>query len=169
MTVKTGEKELLEDGGTRHPPCVSEAAEKQAFLCLIPKKPESEWQKVDYIMEFSQWLYHKQFPLEDVVFHLKWAVDILLQMQQDRGTPEPAGEGGQGRGSPGGGAAGRGGAGAVPAPRGAGRDRAWGRGLGQFPWGWGRAHSKDERSRKPANLNCGHSLMNLDLAEKSGL
>ena len=67
---------------------------------MIPKKPESEWQKVDYIMEFSQWLYHKQFPLEDVVFHLKWAVDILLQMQQDRGTPEPAGEGGQGRKSP---------------------------------------------------------------------
>uniref|UniRef100_A0A8D0Q223 Cilia and flagella associated protein 46 n=1 Tax=Sus scrofa TaxID=9823 RepID=A0A8D0Q223_PIG len=56
------------------------------------QKPESEWQKVDYIMEFSQWLYHKQFPLEDVVFHLKWAVDILLQMQQDRGTPEPAEE-----------------------------------------------------------------------------
>ncbi|XP_047615394.1 cilia- and flagella-associated protein 46 isoform X9 [Phacochoerus africanus] len=56
------------------------------------QKPESEWQKFDYIMEFSQWLYHKQFPLEDVIFHLQWAVDILLQMQQDRGTPEPAEE-----------------------------------------------------------------------------
>lgn len=101
---------------------------------MIPKKPESEWQKVDYIMEFSQWLYHKQFPLEDVVFHLKWAVDILLQMQQDRGTPEPAGEGGQGRGSPGGGAAGRGGAGAVLAPpggRGGAGPRAVPLGLGQ--------------------------------------
>ncbi|XP_036685221.1 cilia- and flagella-associated protein 46 isoform X2 [Balaenoptera musculus] len=56
------------------------------------QKPESEWQKVDYIMEFSEWLYHKQFPLEDVIFHLKWAIDILLRMQPDRGSPEPAEE-----------------------------------------------------------------------------
>ncbi|XP_010857855.1 PREDICTED: protein CFAP46, partial [Bison bison bison] len=57
------------------------------------QKPESEWQKVDYIMEFSEWLYYKQFPLEDVIFHLKWAIDILLRMQPVGGVPEPAGVG----------------------------------------------------------------------------
>ncbi|XP_059947631.1 cilia- and flagella-associated protein 46 [Mesoplodon densirostris] len=60
------------------------------------QKPESEWQKVDCIMEFSEWLYHKQFPLEDVIFHLEWAIDILLRMQPDRGSPEPAGAGATG-------------------------------------------------------------------------
>ncbi|DAA14637.1 TPA: TPR repeat-containing protein C10orf93-like [Bos taurus] len=55
------------------------------------QKPESEWQKVDYIVEFSEWLYYKQFPLEDVIFHLKWAIDILLRMQPVGGVPEPAG------------------------------------------------------------------------------
>lgn len=60
------------------------------FLC--PQKPESEWQKVDYIMEFSEWLYRRHFPIEDVTFHLNWAIDILLGMQPSRGTAEPAGE-----------------------------------------------------------------------------
>nr|XP_020735663.1 cilia- and flagella-associated protein 46 [Odocoileus virginianus texanus] len=55
------------------------------------QKPESEWQKVDSIMEFSEFLYYKQFPLEDVVFHLKWAIDILLRMQPVGSIPEPAG------------------------------------------------------------------------------
>ena len=61
-------------------------------LFFIPKKPESEWQKVEYIMEFSEWLYYKQFPMEDVTFHLKWAIDILLMMTSARDTPEPAGD-----------------------------------------------------------------------------
>ncbi|XP_057591801.1 cilia- and flagella-associated protein 46 [Hippopotamus amphibius kiboko] len=60
------------------------------------QKPESEWQKVDYIIEFSEWLYHRQFPLEDVTFHLKWAISILLKMRPDRGSPEPAGAGAAG-------------------------------------------------------------------------
>uniref|UniRef100_G1LVL0 Cilia- and flagella-associated protein 46 n=2 Tax=Ailuropoda melanoleuca TaxID=9646 RepID=G1LVL0_AILME len=58
------------------------------------QKPESEWQKVEYIMEFSEWLYYKQFPMEDVTFHLKWAIDILLLMTPASDTPELAGEGG---------------------------------------------------------------------------
>lgn len=62
------------------------------LFCLIPKKPESAWHKVDYIMEFSEWLYYQQFPIEDVTFHLNWAIDILLGMKPSRDTPEPAGE-----------------------------------------------------------------------------
>ncbi|KAM8780319.1 LOW QUALITY PROTEIN: cilia- and flagella-associated protein 46 [Rhynchonycteris naso] len=56
------------------------------------QKPESEWQKVGYIMEFSEWLYHQQFPMDDVVFHLNWAIDILLGMNPAKDTEEPAGE-----------------------------------------------------------------------------
>lgn len=65
-----------------------------------PQKPESEWQKVDYIMEFSEWLYHRQFPIEDVAFHLNWAIDILLRMKAAGGTPEPAGEATRGKHHP---------------------------------------------------------------------
>lgn len=72
---------------------VGVAAACSSLLCFIPKKPESEWQKVDSIMEFSEFLYYKQFPLEDVVFHLKWAIDILLRMQPVGSIPEPAGVG----------------------------------------------------------------------------
>lgn len=72
------------------------AAARSSLFCWIPKKPESQWQKVDYIMEFSEWLYYRQFPLEDVVFHLKWAIDILLRMHPVGRVPEPAGVGAAG-------------------------------------------------------------------------
>ncbi|XP_073934125.1 cilia- and flagella-associated protein 46 isoform X3 [Castor canadensis] len=45
------------------------------------QKPESDWQKVDYILEFSEWLYYKQFPLDDVICHITWAAEILLAMK----------------------------------------------------------------------------------------
>nr|XP_024202467.2 cilia- and flagella-associated protein 46 isoform X2 [Pan troglodytes] len=53
------------------------------------QKPETEWQKVEYLMEFGQWLHHRHFPLEDVVFHLRWAVEILLAMKSPGDVPEP--------------------------------------------------------------------------------
>ncbi|XP_065377728.1 cilia- and flagella-associated protein 46 isoform X1 [Macaca fascicularis] len=52
------------------------------------QKPETEWQKVEYLMEFGQWLHHRHFPLEDVVFHLRWAVEILLAMKLPSDAPE---------------------------------------------------------------------------------
>uniref|UniRef100_A0A8C6QI67 Cilia and flagella associated protein 46 n=1 Tax=Nannospalax galili TaxID=1026970 RepID=A0A8C6QI67_NANGA len=52
------------------------------------QKPESNWQKVDYIVEFSQWMYCRQFPLEDVVAHLEWAIEILLSMKPVEAIPE---------------------------------------------------------------------------------
>uniref|UniRef100_A0A2K6L4M5 Cilia and flagella associated protein 46 n=1 Tax=Rhinopithecus bieti TaxID=61621 RepID=A0A2K6L4M5_RHIBE len=52
------------------------------------QKPETEWQKVEYLMEFGQWLHHRHFPLEDVVFHLHWAVEILLAMKPPSDAPE---------------------------------------------------------------------------------
>ncbi|XP_012516129.1 PREDICTED: cilia- and flagella-associated protein 46 [Propithecus coquereli] len=53
------------------------------------QKPQSAWQKVDCVLEFSEWLYHRQFPLEDVVFHLRWAIGILLAMRPPQAAPEP--------------------------------------------------------------------------------
>ncbi|XP_052617131.1 cilia- and flagella-associated protein 46 isoform X5 [Peromyscus californicus insignis] len=52
------------------------------------QKPESNWQKVDYIVEFSEWLYYKQFPMEEVVAHLEWAIEILLSMKPTEDAPE---------------------------------------------------------------------------------
>ncbi|EDL17863.1 mCG128871, isoform CRA_b [Mus musculus] len=59
------------------------------------QKPENNWQKVDYIMEFSEWMYYKQFPLDDVFDHLDWAIEILLSMKpnEDALEPEPKKEG----------------------------------------------------------------------------
>ncbi|XP_035317165.1 cilia- and flagella-associated protein 46 isoform X1 [Cricetulus griseus] len=53
------------------------------------QKPESNWQKVDYIIEFSQWMYYNQFPMEEVIFHLDWAIEILLSMKPTEDSPEP--------------------------------------------------------------------------------
>ncbi|XP_032047141.1 cilia- and flagella-associated protein 46 [Aythya fuligula] len=45
------------------------------------QKQENEWQKVDYLMEFAEWLYCNQFPLNDVIKPLDWAVGLLLHMK----------------------------------------------------------------------------------------
>ncbi|KAK2519495.1 Cfap46 [Columba guinea] len=45
------------------------------------QKQENEWQKVDYLMEFAEWLYCNQFPLHDVIKPLDWVVDLLLHME----------------------------------------------------------------------------------------
>ncbi|KAM9197443.1 cilia- and flagella-associated protein 46 [Dugong dugon] len=56
------------------------------------QKPESAWQKVDYILELGEWLYYQQCPLEDVLFHLTWAIEILLAMQHPRRADQPGEE-----------------------------------------------------------------------------
>ncbi|CAN8215744.1 unnamed protein product [Coccothraustes coccothraustes] len=45
------------------------------------QKPEDEWQRVDYLMEFAECLYCNQFPLNDAIKPLQWAVDLLLCMR----------------------------------------------------------------------------------------
>ncbi|NXX47739.1 CFA46 protein, partial [Tricholaema leucomelas] len=45
------------------------------------QKQENVWQKVDYLLEFAQWLYCSQFPLSDVVKPLEWVVDLLLHVK----------------------------------------------------------------------------------------
>ncbi|XP_060072788.1 cilia- and flagella-associated protein 46-like [Ylistrum balloti] len=43
----------------------------------------NEWQKVDLLLEFGQWLYYNEFPLQDAVDQIEWAVDIILNMRTD--------------------------------------------------------------------------------------
>ncbi|KAI1894576.1 hypothetical protein AGOR_G00117200 [Albula goreensis] len=45
------------------------------------------WQKVEYLLEFGEWLYCSHFPVADALHQIHWAEDILLYMhsgdQQD--------------------------------------------------------------------------------------
>ncbi|KAM9282040.1 cilia- and flagella-associated protein 46 [Cariama cristata] len=52
---------------------------QNAIMAL--QKQENEWQKVDYLIEFAEWLYCNQFPLNDVIKPLDWVVDLLLHMK----------------------------------------------------------------------------------------
>ncbi|XP_074015315.1 cilia- and flagella-associated protein 46 [Numenius arquata] len=52
---------------------------QSAIIAL--QKQENEWQKVDYLVEFAEWLYCNQFHLSDVIKPLDWVVDLLLHMK----------------------------------------------------------------------------------------
>ncbi|XP_023786136.1 cilia- and flagella-associated protein 46 isoform X2 [Cyanistes caeruleus] len=52
---------------------------QNAIIAL--QKREDEWQRVDYLMEFAECLYCNQFPLNDAIKPLEWAVDLLLRMK----------------------------------------------------------------------------------------
>ncbi|XP_039927875.1 LOW QUALITY PROTEIN: cilia- and flagella-associated protein 46 [Hirundo rustica] len=52
---------------------------QNAIIAL--QKKEDEWQRVDYLMEFAECLYCNQFPLNDAIKPLEWAVDLLLRMK----------------------------------------------------------------------------------------
>ena len=41
----------------------------------------NEWLKVELLIEFGQFLCVKDFPVEDAVDQLEWAIDIMLNMQ----------------------------------------------------------------------------------------
>ncbi|XP_071793797.1 cilia- and flagella-associated protein 46-like isoform X3 [Asterias amurensis] len=55
------------------------SAYKNAIEAL--QSSASDWQKVEYLMEFSEWLYVNEFPTLDCVDQLEWAADILLNMK----------------------------------------------------------------------------------------
>ena len=40
---------------------------KNAVFCLFLKNPESDWQKVDYLMEFGEWLFVNEYPVADAL------------------------------------------------------------------------------------------------------
>ncbi|KAJ8014503.1 hypothetical protein DPEC_G00040900 [Dallia pectoralis] len=57
----------------------------------------SQWQKVDYLLEFGEWLYCQNFPLVDAQNQINWAIDILLSgnTEQDDTKEKPSSKGSQ--------------------------------------------------------------------------
>lgn len=47
---------------------------------------------MEYIQVFSEWLYAQQYPMEDVVSHLKWGLSLLLGTKEGEGEEEERGE-----------------------------------------------------------------------------
>ena len=41
------------------------------------------WLRVDYILALSEWLYTHQFPVEEALSHLKWALNLLVGNGED--------------------------------------------------------------------------------------
>ncbi|KAM4896437.1 cilia- and flagella-associated protein 46 [Sylvia borin] len=52
---------------------------QNAIIAL--QKQEDEWLTVDCLLEFAECLYCNQFPLNDAIKPLEWAVDLLLHMK----------------------------------------------------------------------------------------
>ena len=61
------------------------------LLCVQEQGAEGRWQKADLLMQFAEWLYGQNQPLQTTQHHLHWAVDLLVQLDpelaQETGTP----------------------------------------------------------------------------------
>ena len=51
---------------------------------IFQQSPWADWQKFDYLIEFGQWLYCNEFPLQDAMDQIEWAIDILLNMKYEQ-------------------------------------------------------------------------------------
>ncbi|KPP75006.1 hypothetical protein Z043_105779, partial [Scleropages formosus] len=49
---------------------------QNAIACL--QTPECKWQKVEYLLEFGEWLHCNHFPATDALHQVQWAIDLLL-------------------------------------------------------------------------------------------
>ncbi|GFO25849.1 cilia- and flagella-associated protein 46-like [Plakobranchus ocellatus] len=63
---------------------MEQLASYQSAIEALENK-NNDYQKVEYLLEFGQWLYSNHFPASDVLDQLEWASDILLNMK----APEP--------------------------------------------------------------------------------
>ncbi|XP_044276023.1 cilia- and flagella-associated protein 46 [Varanus komodoensis] len=54
----------------------------------VLQKKESELKKVDNLLRFAEWLYCKQFPLNEAIKHLDWAISILLHLKPVQKSPD---------------------------------------------------------------------------------
>ncbi|XP_033126439.1 cilia- and flagella-associated protein 46-like [Anneissia japonica] len=45
------------------------------------KSSTNDWQKVEYLLKFGEWLYVNEFGIQDCVDQVQWAADILLNMK----------------------------------------------------------------------------------------
>nr|XP_056706458.1 cilia- and flagella-associated protein 46 [Euleptes europaea] len=47
----------------------------------VLQKKEFELKKIDYLLEFAEWLYCNQFPLGEAIKHVDWAINMLLHLK----------------------------------------------------------------------------------------
>ena len=61
--------------------------------CVCVCFQDGVWVKVDRILVLSEWLYTHQFPTEDSLGHLKWALTLLLDTGGEREREEEGEDG----------------------------------------------------------------------------
>ena len=68
---------------------------KYSYFSTNTQSLNYTWQKVDYILAFSEWLYTHQYPMQDALSQLQWALTLLLQSgtTAERGEEEGMREG----------------------------------------------------------------------------
>ena len=47
-------------------------------MCVF-QSPEYVWMKVDHLLALSEWLYTHQFPVEEALGHLRWALALTTE------------------------------------------------------------------------------------------
>lgn len=50
---------------------------------ILFQSSQSDWQKVEYLLEFAEWLYCNELRLDDCRDQLEWAIDILMNIKTE--------------------------------------------------------------------------------------
>ncbi|CAL8368626.1 unnamed protein product [Gadus morhua 'NCC'] len=59
------------------------ASFQSSVASLSEQGAEGRWQKADLLMQFAEWLYGQNQPLQTTQHHLHWAVDLLVQLDPE--------------------------------------------------------------------------------------
>ena len=73
-------------------------------VCVCLQSGRDVWVKIERLLALSEWLYGHHFPAEDALGHLKWAMTLLLDIEEEGkregegevGKREGEGDGGEG-------------------------------------------------------------------------
>ncbi|XP_069395061.1 cilia- and flagella-associated protein 46 isoform X1 [Paralichthys olivaceus] len=55
---------------------------QKSIACLLSS--ETQWQKVNLLLEFGEWLYCHNFPKANAQHQVEWAIDILLHLEPEQ-------------------------------------------------------------------------------------
>lgn len=51
---------------------------------FVMQSTENQWQKVNFVLEFGEWLYCHNFSKAHAQHQVQWAIDILLQLELEQ-------------------------------------------------------------------------------------
>lgn len=51
---------------------------------FVMQSTETQWQKVNLLLEFAEWLYCHNFPKSNAQNQVQWAIDILLHLEPEQ-------------------------------------------------------------------------------------